>query len=166
MLLETGMDVRDAAWLIAKRHPNGLSQLRLLKLLYLAELRHYERHGTRLTNADWFRHDYGPFSKTIATLLRKNIVTEGEWLDLGGGKRMLSIKAKGPGPEQVGEDERASLEDTLWFYEDHTTDEIVQDVYEDPFFENTPFSNDFDFSKIPASRLLNLTEEELRQLDA
>src|SRR5579884_1938423 len=57
------MDTASAAWLIAKRHPHGLSQVRLLKLLWLAELKHYERTRERLTDANWFRWNNGPYAK-------------------------------------------------------------------------------------------------------
>ena len=73
--LEGAIGVRPAAALIARAHPHGLPQIRLLKLLWLAELRYYERTGNRLTSAGWWRWDFGPYSKDVINTVKR----EGKW---------------------------------------------------------------------------------------
>src|SRR5438132_9188105 len=55
---------------IVLRQPKGASQTRLLKLFYLAETKYMAETGKRLTDADFFRYDRGPYSKAVVNTAR------------------------------------------------------------------------------------------------
>ncbi len=173
---ESVAEVRDVAARIASAHPHGLPQIRLLKLLWLAELRYYERTGTRLTQAGWWRWNHGPYSKDVINVVKHD-------------SRSFRVERQGEEPWQVGlvihanpramkapsdRERLRSVDEVLSTYREYTNEELVQEVYADPFFQATPFSSDFDFAKlrgfrrsVPASeqrRLLELPTKPVREL--
>jgi uncharacterized phage-associated protein len=159
------MEIEDAAWIVAKAHRHGLPQVRLLKLLWLAELRHYEGTGSRLTDAEWYRWEYGPYSKDVVNAVKKERAhfeveeTQNEF-----GNRMLLVRAAKPLESKGAAAERQAIEDVLWLYKDFTTQEILYDVYGDPFFEGTPYSENFDFEKLASFRDTAVTEADANKL--
>jgi len=56
-----------------------------------------------------------------------------------------------------------AIDEVLSTYREYTNEELVQEVYADPFFEATPFSDDFDFAKLKSIRR-PLSESEARRL--
>jgi hypothetical protein len=144
----------EVAWRIASSHSHGISQVRLLKLFWLAELRHFEAAGERLTPAEWWRWDYGPYSKDVINLIRKDVrhfrVRREEAATTVG---RLAIQGRPTGvPNTLSEQALRSLSDTLDMYASYNTMEILKEVYADPFFENTAYGEDFDFGNLATFR--------------
>lgn len=159
------MDTASAAWLIAKSHPHGLSQIRLLKLLWLAELRHYERTHQRLTDANWFRWNNGPYAKEpINTVKTDTTHFRFHWEDSLNGYRMGVVEALTKPNSRPSAEELRAIEDVLWAYERFSDSEILTEVYADPFFEATPVSHDLDFRKLPQFRGEIVSEEQEREI--
>ena len=160
--LEGAIGVRPAAALIARAHPHGLPQIRLLKLLWLAELRYYERTGNRLTSAGWWRWDFGPYSKDVINTVKR----EGKWFRIekpsDPTQRGLVIHAAlGARPGGRNAEGATVIDEVLRLYQKYTDEELVQEVYADPFFEETAYSSDFDFSRLTEyRRTLPLPEQE------
>jgi hypothetical protein len=161
------MDFQTAAWHVAKAHPHGLSQIRLLKLIWLAELKHFQKTGHRLTDVNWFRYDHGPYTKGINAVKQDETqVFQVANETTPNGFDALVIRAASPAPpHEAPVDELKSLHDTLWLYEKFTTEELLDEVYEDPFFEGTPHSHDFKFERLPDFRQIELTPERLKKLE-
>lgn len=161
------MDVAKAAWLVAKNHRRGLPQMRLLKLLWLAELKHFKETGRRLTPAEWYKWEYGPYSETVVNAVKRDETHfDMEESMSERGRRYVLIRPKAEPPGNVQADEQRTLDDVLWLYKEFTTDEILYDVYGDPFFERTGYGDDFDFSRLAASREYQLTAAEAARVRA
>jgi uncharacterized phage-associated protein len=144
----------EAAWLVAEGHTHGLAQVRLLKLLWLSELRYYEAGGSRLTPANWWKWEHGPYSKdvinTVKTAARSFSLQRDP--DLVGATGLL-IKAKPtrPGNALNGPGD-ATIREVMNLYSSYSTSELLDEVYSDPFFEATAYGADFDFSQLRAFR--------------
>lgn len=162
---EGAAEVRDAAARIALAHPHGLPQVRLLKLLWLAELKYYERTGRRLTRAGWWRWNHGPYSKDVINTVKRDAKTfrverqqEEPW------QAGLVIHANPRAVKEPSDREGLqAIDEVLSTYREYTNEELIQEVYADPFFEATPFSADFDFAKLNSFRR-SLPESEQRRL--
>jgi hypothetical protein len=145
--------IEPAALLVARSHPHGLPQVRMLKLLWLAELRHFERTGERLTPAAWWRYDYGPYSKDVINTVKNSrrtfrvekVVEPPRWDAL----MIHAAKTAKDPPASVGAE---TIAETLWFYEKFTDRELLDEIYADPFYEETAYSHDFNFSELPKYR--------------
>jgi uncharacterized phage-associated protein len=168
----------EAAWIVARGHPRGLAQVRLLKLLWIAELRHFEAHGERLTPANWWRWEHGPYSKDVINTVRDtrrsfSVVRDPDAVGANG--LLVSAKASPPGNTLSGT-ARETLADVLDLYGSYSNAEILAEVYADPFFEGTPYGSDFAFGlltnyrkEIPAEkarRLLELETHSVTSVDA
>lgn len=157
--------IREAALRITAAHTHGLSQIRLLKLLWLAELRFAEAYGERLTPAGWWRWDYGPYSKDVINTVRTDTrhfkVSRDDEATTAGG---LAISAKAP-PAGGTLSQRAleMIDDVVDMYGSYSTPELLTEVYADPFFEQTPHGNDFDFGRLADFRK-DVTESKARRL--
>ncbi|MHB1916570.1 MAG: type II toxin-antitoxin system antitoxin SocA domain-containing protein [Thermoplasmata archaeon] len=164
---EPAVEVRDAAARIALGHPHGLPQVRLLKLLWLAELRYYEETGKKLTGAGWWRWSHGPYSKDVINAVKRDTKTfrverqrDEAW------QTGLVIHANPRAVKQPLDLEGVrAIDEVLFTYKEYTNEELIQEVYTDPFFEATPFSHDFDFSKRTAFRRSVPRAEERRLLE-
>ncbi len=162
---ESTAEVRDIAARITLAHPHGLPQIRLLKLLWLAELKYYERVGRRLTRAGWWRWNHGPYSKDVINLVKRDTKTfrverqrEEPW------QAALVIHANPRAVREPSDPERTrAVDEVLSTYREYTNEELVQEVYADPFFEATPFRADFDFTKLNSYRR-PVPESEARRL--
>ena len=167
MAPQSAAEVRDAAARIALAHPHGLPQVRLLKLLWLAELKYYERTGRRLTMAGWWRWNHGPYSKDVVNTVKRDTKTfrverqqEESW------QTGLVIHANPRAVKEPSDREGLrAIDDVLATYGEYTNEELVQEVYADPFFEATPFSVDFDFAKLTSFRRTLPESEERRLLE-
>lgn len=158
------VDTKSAALLVARAHPHGLPQVRMLKLLWLAELRHYERTSQRLTPAGWWRWDYGPYSKDVVNTIKRSTrafrlekVVEAPF------PSALMIHASESVTAPLDLPAADALKETLWLYEKYTDRELLEEIYADPFFEETPYSHDFDFSQLGKYRP-SLPADEVRRL--
>lgn len=146
--------ISEAALRVASAHSHGLSQVRLLKVLWLAELRHFEAFGERLTTAGWWRWDFGPYSKDVINVIRKDtrhfrVSRDDEATTVG----RLTIHARTAStPNVLNERALETLVDTIDMYASYNTMEILAEVYADPFFEGTPHGEDFDFASLSAFR--------------
>lgn len=162
------MDLGTALWLIARKHPHGLGKFRLLKLLWLAELRHMQRHGSRLTDAGWYRWDYGPYSKEVVNKPqddRDHFDYMEEDTPKGNAQHTIRTHGEDP-PVPLTKDDADALKtiaDILWEYQEYTNDELKDEVYEDPFFKDSAYSHDFDFDKL-AEYNVNFTEAEIEKI--
>jgi hypothetical protein len=58
-----------------------------------------------------------------------------------------------------------AIDEVLSTYREYTNEELVQEVYADPFFEATSFSDDFDFAKLKSFRRSLPDSEERRLLE-
>lgn len=154
------MDHKNAALIVAGAHPRGVSQTRLLKLIWLAELEHYMKTGEKLTDASWFRYDHGPFSKEILRTVEEEDCFDQEEFMSSHGVRAKLIRSDEATPEG-DQDAIDTLESVVWKYEKYETSELLEEVYGDPFFEETPFGHDFDFDRLPDCRRLPVTIDEL-----
>lgn len=162
---EPTVEVRDAAARIVLAHPHGLPQVRLLKLLWLAELKYYERTGKRLTQAGWWRWNHGPYSKDVINIVKRDTKTfrvvrqqEEAW------QTGVVIHVNPRAMKQPSDPEGTrAIDEVLSIYREYTNEELVQEVDADPFFEATPFSDDFDFTKLKSFRR-PLPESETRRL--
>lgn len=165
----------EAAWLVATGHPHGLAQVRLLKLLWLSELRFYESYGTRLTFANWWRWEHGPYSKDVINTVRqadRNFSVHRD-LDLAGATGLLiTAKQHSPGNTLTGE-AKAVIDDVLDMHSRYSNAEILAEVYADPFFEATPYGSDFEFGtlanyrrQVPAERARLLLESPSTPVDS
>lgn len=156
------LDVQDAIRLIAKAHDHGVSQTRLLKLLWIAELRYCEKTGQRLTNATWFRWDYGPFSKDVINTAKADTTLLKEQAVSPDGP-MLAFHAT-TAPEVDDQEAVKVLADTVWLYNKYNLHEILAEVYEDGFFNDTPYGSDFEFRRLPEFRDIDISAEELQEI--
>lgn len=57
--------LEDAITLLAAKLPRKLTRTGLVKLLYLVDLRSWERRGRPLTQLRWIWHNYGPYAAEI-----------------------------------------------------------------------------------------------------
>jgi uncharacterized protein YwgA len=57
--------LEDTITLLAAQVPRRLTRTGLVKLLYLVDLRSWERRGRSLTKVQWIWHNYGPYSAEI-----------------------------------------------------------------------------------------------------
>ncbi|MGI0128934.1 MAG: type II toxin-antitoxin system antitoxin SocA domain-containing protein [Thermoplasmata archaeon] len=164
---QSAVEVRDAAARIALAHPHGLPQIWLLKLLWLAELKYYERTDRRLTRAGWWRWNHGPYSKDVINTVKRDTKTfrverqqEETW------QTGLVIHTNPRAVKELSDREGLrAIDEVLWTYREYTNEELIQEVYADPFFEATPFSDDFDFAKLKSFRRPVPESEERRLLD-
>lgn len=62
--------------LLAKEFYEGLNKTRIHKILFVGEIWAAQQTGHRLTEANFIRYDYGPFSKEVAEALDE-LVAEG-----------------------------------------------------------------------------------------
>jgi uncharacterized phage-associated protein len=144
----------EAAWLVAQGHPHGLAQVRLLKLLWIGELRYYERFSTRLTPANWWRWEHGPYSKDVINTVRDRSRNFSAIRDpdlVGANGLLISAKPSAPG-DTLDRDARETISEVLDMYSSYSNSEIIAEVYADPFFEATPYGADFDFAKLSGFR--------------
>lgn len=146
--------IQEAVSRVASAHPHGLSQVRLLKLLWLAELRHLEQFGDRLTPAGWWRWDYGPYSKDVINSVRKDtrhfkVSLDDEVATVGG--RIILAKAPVEGTT-LTKQALEILDDIIDMYSSYSTQELLAEVYSDPFFEETAYGDDFDFQRLDSYR--------------
>lgn len=154
------LQVKDAVEIIANEHPHGISQTRLLKLLWLAELRHFEKTGERLTDANWFRWDHGPFSKDVLNTAKKQLTLESAEVN---DQTITMLHSKKHSPI-VDDETTKTLKDTMWVYNKYTLDDMLKELSEDPFFKDSPYGRDFDFSQLPKYREIGLTDEQVKEI--
>ncbi len=158
------LEIQDAALLVAKAHPHGLPQVRMLKLLWLAELRHFERTGERLTPAGWWRWQHGPYSKDVINTVKKATrAFRCEEVSEEPFNPALMIRANAEPSSPLNSSGVDSVNEVLWMHQKYTDEELLREIYADPFFEETPFSFDFDFSSLPRYRR-SLPEAEVERL--
>lgn len=61
--------VEDTITYLLERTRRPLTRTALVKLLYFADLRSYERRGKEITGLRWIWHNFGPFSAEIYDVL-------------------------------------------------------------------------------------------------
>lgn len=154
------LQVKDAVEIIANEHPHGISLTRLLKLLWLAELRHFETTGERLTDANWFRYDHGPFSKDVLNTAKKELTLESAEVN----NQTITMLHSKKDPSIVVDDRNSALKDTIWIYNKYSFEDMLKELYEDPFFKDTPYGSDGDFSQLPKYREIDLTDEQVKEI--
>jgi uncharacterized phage-associated protein len=161
------MDLETAAWLIAKQHPHGVSRTRLMKLLWLAEQEHMSQAGERLTDASWFRWEHGPFSKDVLNTVEDNPHNfSEERISTADGDDATLVHAVSEQPGEVTNAEGEVLRRTVWKYDKHDFDDLLEEVYADPFFKATPHGQDFDFDALDGYRdLSHIPEEEIERAE-
>jgi len=107
-----------------------LSQTRLMKLLYLAELYHKELYGRRITNADFVSWTYGPYSHAVA--LAEEGLREAGFIDLEPRETARGYTARVPRPKvavrnlQLQDSVREVLALVLEEWGTKTTDKLVE----------------------------------------
>lgn len=159
------MDAKTAAWLVAREHPYGLSKFRLLKLLWLADLRSIEQRGRPLTDAGWIRWRYGPFSKKIIReveasdlfSIQKEERQEGEM-------HRIRVVKEDPAVLDTDPVEREILARVLVGWLRVPDQAVKEDVYADPFFESVPQREAYDFSRLHKFRETSWTNDEITRL--
>jgi uncharacterized phage-associated protein len=172
---ESATAIREAALRIATAHTHGLSQVRLLKLLWLAELRYFEAYGERLTPAGWWRWDFGPYSKDVINTVRKDArhfeLSHDDEAHTAGG---LAISAKAPaGNSTLSQRALNLIDDVVDLYSSYSTAELLAEVYADPFFEQTSYGDDFNFADllslrkvVPEAKARRLLELQTRPVES
>lgn len=138
---------------IISRQPKGVSQTRLLKLFYLAETKYMAETGKRLTDADFFRYDQGPYSKDVVNTARSlspEIVI--------GREQAVSPDYEGvffsPGPScspDLSEEISGFIHSLMGIYGREKTDAIVGAAYRSAAFLAAGDRQDIGFARWGAS---------------
>jgi len=133
--------------------------MRLVKLAYLSEVRFAAEHGSRLTEADYFSWNYGPYSKQIANrakALPDSIVEKTVGSASEGVSRTFVPK---PGCEPSLEPGiKSFIDSVLVSYGSLETNVIVRAAYRTAQFQRTKKGRDIDLdewsrtaSRVPSS---------------
>lgn len=159
------MDLEHAVWFVTREHPYGLSKFRLMKILWLAELRSIEERKERLTNASWIRWHFGPFSLDIQRALETSpmLTVDIEERDSGELHRIRAVREV-PGGGDVDSTDLEVLEHTLKIVEKVPDHALKGEVYSDPFFQATPKGSAFDFDRLMDYRRTEWHVDEIERL--
>jgi uncharacterized phage-associated protein len=129
-----------------------LSQTKLIKLIYLADVYHMEKYGKRLTNVPFRHWYYGPYSEVIGEELEhlcgEGIINQKVYQTRSGyfaeiptpNVKETTIEL----PNKALEVLKAVVED----FGNMNTDQIVKITKAGPPFADTPFGEEIDFERI------------------
>lgn len=141
--------VEDVVRFLARNHTRGMSQIRLLKLFYLAELKHIARTGRRLTGADFFHYKNGPFSKKVINTAHELVGSELELQERvfrDGHEGLFFIPAKVRSP-RVSREAAQTLDLIVKEYGRLSTEAIKDAAYETLPFAHSRMKEDIDFAR-------------------
>lgn len=134
---------------IIARQPRGVRKKRLVKLAYLAELRYASRYGRRLSDADFFRHIYGPYSRRViaeATRLSDSVVDREDGRVSGyEGESTSFSPARGCEPVMPPA-LRAFFDEFMSIYGRIETEEITKEAYRTAPFRAAQHEEEIDFA--------------------
>lgn len=155
---------------IIARQPKGVTQYRLLKLAYLAETRFAAETGRRLSKANYFSFDYGPYSKDLVNAA-KNLPDSAakrvqEPSIRGAGDMIRFIPGAGATPS-LSEEITRFLDSFFSAYGRMPTKDIVAEAYRSGQYPETPPSNDIDFGRwIAKTTVIRFSSDVIAAVDA
>jgi uncharacterized phage-associated protein len=129
-----------------------LSQTKLMKLIYLANVYHMEQYGSTLAKAPFKHWYYGPFSEGVNNEIEK-LCGEGI-LKYKTRKTHSGYTAEIPMPNverttvELTDEAKAVLDDIIEDWGNSSTDDIVNFAKTSLPFVGTPFGKKIDFSRI------------------
>lgn len=127
--------------------PRGVSQIRLLKLYYLAELRYISKNSARLSPAVYFKYNNGPYSidviKTVKEL-PENIV-ESKPTTLYGNENCCFFYPRGDCAPDLEPELAEFMRDFMNVYMYMPTNKIIQCAYATAPFLWAEFDEDINF---------------------
>ncbi len=130
----------------------SISQTKLMKLVYLANVYHMERYGSPLANTSFKRWHYGPYSAEVDREIEK-LYGEGI-LKSKMCKTQSGFEAEVPTPNvksttvELTDEATAILNDIVDDWGDASTNDIVNFAKTSLPFIGTPFGRKIDFSRI------------------
>ena len=133
-----------------------LSQSKLMKLVYLADVYHMERFGARLTNVPFKHWHYGPWSEEVDSEIERlcgmGIIKQEPYLTRSG------LKAEVPKPNvnqttvNLSESALEVLSDIIEDWGTASSDEVITHAKTSLPFVGTPFGEQIDFTRIDIVR--------------
>lgn len=129
-----------------------LSQTKLMKLIYLANMYYMERYGSTLTKATFKHWYYGPYSEKVVSEIEK-LCGEGV-LKTETYKTRSGRIAEIPKPNvknttvEITDEAMIVLDEVIEDWGDSSTDEIVDFAKTSFPFVGTPFGKNIDFNRI------------------
>lgn len=129
-----------------------LSQTKLMKLTYLANVYHMERYGSPLAKISFKHWHYGPFSEEVNSEIEK--LYGEDILKCKTCKTQSGHKAEIPTPNvksttvEMTDEAKAILDEVIEDWGDSSTDDIVNFAKTSLPFLGTPFGKKIEFSRI------------------
>lgn len=133
-----------------------LSQSKLMKLVYLADVYHTERFGSRLTDVPFKHWHYGPWSEEVDSEIERlcgmGIIKQEPYLTRSG------LKAEVPKPNvkqttvNLSESALKVMKDIIEDWGTASSDEVITHAKTSLPFVGTPFGEQIDFTRIDIVR--------------
>ncbi|GAY25390.1 conserved hypothetical protein [Desulfurococcaceae archaeon AG1] len=86
---------------MVSRFPRGVGRTRLMKLLFLVDAISSKELGHRITDIEWKRWVFGPFSREVLDVLDTLVRSERLYVDAGPEVRYIALEEPPPLPEDV-----------------------------------------------------------------
>ena len=128
-----------------------LSQIKLMKLVYLADVYHMERFGTRITDAKFRHWYYGPYSPDVDSEIERLCGTG--IIELVSYRTKSGHKAEVPKPKlegvtvQLSESAFEIMEDIIEDWGAASSDEVIKYAKSSLPFAGTEFGEEIDFAR-------------------
>jgi len=127
---------------IVQRLPNNITRTKLVKLLYLIDLRYAEINNKSLTGLTYYSYYFGPYSEDIINATNKlkgYEIEEVSSISLEGREYYLYSPGRNPRwvtPFALQDDEVEIIDQVITEHGDKSLDEILEYVY-----NNEPYKN-------------------------
>lgn len=128
-----------------------LSTRKLVKLVYLADVYHYQMFGKRLTDVHFKHYRYGAWSpeieECVEELCDKGILTEEIVMTASGNPACVPKPAIAETVIDLSEEGKEALNAVLRDWGDKSPDEVVKFTKSALPFINTPYDEEIDFAR-------------------
>ena len=132
-----------------KERGGTANKTKLLKLLYLADIEHFRKHGETLTGFDWIFYLYGPWSEEYDSLLedleRRDLIRIDQWSkgDLAGA-RLVANESRDLNKLIESADEYYRVQHQVDAWADKALPDLLNYVY----FSTDPMRDAVSFQKL------------------
>jgi len=164
-------NVKNAVFYILEQAQNQqipIGKTRLIKLLYLLDIKNYQSFQRIFTELDWIFYKYGPYSFEIEKFLEKNGIIE-EDIPIGGAKFFINLRKEFDEDIRLDIETKATIEKLIVNWGTADLNELLDYVYfeTEPMF-NVKYKQKLDFSKVkrrPEEKKIELSSKTKEKLE-
>lgn len=147
----TSKDVLENAITYLCFKAKTLSHVKLVKLIYLADMYHRERFGSRLTDVPFKHWHYGPWAQEVDSAIERlcgmGVIKQQPYVTRQGHKAEIPRPNVGQTTVELSSSAQAVLEDVIEDWGDAGSEEVISFVKSSLPFVGTSFGDDIDFDR-------------------